>query len=158
MSKGLSIPAELAYRFVMTRTAARRKLLRWWGLLPITAMVIWFGVARPEVGPFAVGTLLVVLWSLFSAPLTCGAVNRGRGDAVEYCRNNSSGMLLGCWIRNHKWQRFTRAWWNSSWRDKTRGLWTGPSAKLATVAAVIGIVTGVFGSGFDLVTTLWGPD
>ncbi|MFC7622036.1 hypothetical protein [Microlunatus sp. GCM10028923] len=139
----------------MARSAARRKKkkwVRWWGLLPITVMIIWLGVARPEIGPFAVGTGLVLVWALFSAPVTCGAANRIRaGDDAEFCRNNSAGMLLGCWIREHKWQHFTKAWWSSSWRVKTRGLWAGPSAKLATVSAVVGILTGLFGSGADLI-------
>lgn len=141
----------------MARTAARRKKwVRWWGLLPVTAMVIWWGVARPEVGPFAVGTVLVLIWALFSAPVTCGAVNRTRaGTQTEFCRNNSEGMLLGCWIRDHKWQHFKKSWWTSSWRVKTRGLWTGPAAKLSTVSAVFGILTGVFGSAVDVVERIW---
>jgi hypothetical protein len=97
-------------------------------------------------------TLLVVVWSLFAAPTWCGAVNRKRGDDVEYCRNNSSGLLLGCWIRQHKFQRFTRAWWTINWRDRMRGIWAGTPAKVATVSAAFGILTGTIGVLVDLPT------
>jgi hypothetical protein len=59
----------------------------------------------------------------------CGAINRKRGREVEYCRNNSSGLLLGCRIRQHKLQRFKRAWWTTAWRDRMRGMWAGAPAK-----------------------------
>lgn len=142
--------------FDMRRTAVGRSIVRYWGLLPLVAMFVLFGVARPEIGPYVVLPLMVLFWALFSAPTTCGAINRTRGgNEVEYCRNNSSGLLLGCRIRQHKWQRFKSAWWHSSWREKTRGLWTGASSKLATVSAIIGILTGLFGSCFDLVSNIW---
>ena len=55
-------------------------------------------------------------------PVLCAdvvrCVNRQRGGEVEYCRNNSSGLLLGCWIRQHKFQHFTSAWWITNWRDR----------------------------------------
>jgi hypothetical protein len=100
---------------------------------------------------YVVMTLLVVVWALFSAPTWCGAVNRTRSNEVEYCRNNSSGLLLGCWIRQHKFQRFKLAWWTTSWRDRMRGIWAGAPAKIATVTAVFGIVTGTIGVIADLV-------
>lgn len=99
---------------------------------------------------YVVMTLLVVVWALFSAPTWCGAVNRTRGNDVEYCRNNSSGLLLGCWIRQHKFQRFKLAWWTTSWRDRMRGIWAGAPAKVATATAVFGIVTGIIGVIADL--------
>jgi hypothetical protein len=53
--------------------------------------------------------------------------------------------MLGCHLRQHKFQRFTGAWWNTSWRDRTRGIWTGASAKLATISGVVGMLTGIAG-------------
>ena len=72
-------------------------------------MVIFLGGLQATA--YVVMTLLVIVWALFSAPTWCGAVNRQRGGEVEYCRNNSFGLLLGCWIRQHKFQHFTSAWW-----------------------------------------------
>ena len=70
---------------------------------------------RPYVGM----TLLVIVWSLFAAPTWCGAVNRKRGAEVEYCRNNASGLLLGCRIRQHK---FDRAPWGGGLSSDPRCL------------------------------------
>lgn len=88
-------------------------------------IIMALGLGGLGVTPNVVMTLLVIVWSLFAAPTWCGALNRKRGAEVDYCRNNASGLLLGCRIRQHKFQRFTRAWWTSSWHDRTRGMWTG---------------------------------
>ena len=61
-----------------------------------------------------------------------------------------SGLMLGCWIRQHKFQRFKLVWWTTSWRDRVRGIWAGAPAKVATVTAVFGIVTGTIGVIADL--------
>lgn len=92
-------------------------------------------------GIYVLMTGLIVVWSLFSAPTFCGAINRKRGKSLEYCRENTHGLLLGCYRRQHKYQRLKRAWWSRSWREKTRDLWSSPSAKLATVTSVIGLIT-----------------
>jgi hypothetical protein len=105
-----------------------------------------------QAAAYVVMTLLVIVWALFSAPTWCGAVNRQRGGEVEYCRNNSSGLLLGCWIRHHKFQHFTSAWWITNWRDRMRGIWAGAPAKLATISAGFGIITGTIGVMVDLPT------
>src|SRR5215204_4463699 len=108
------------------------------------------GIGRLSVAPYVVMTLLVIVWSLFAAPTWCGAVNRKRGKEVEYCRNNSSGLLLGCHIRQHKWHLLKRSWWTDSWSDRMKGMWTGAPAKFATVTGVIGILFGIIGVIADL--------
>jgi hypothetical protein len=40
--------------------------------------------------------------ALFLAPVWCGAFTRKN----EFCRNNSWGLLLGCHLREHRWQKF----------------------------------------------------
>jgi hypothetical protein len=116
----------------------------------VAIMVIFLGGL--QAAAYVVMTLLVIVWALFSAPTWCGAVNRQRGGEVEYCRNNSSGLLLGCWIRQHKFQHFTSAWWITNWRDRMRGIWAGAPAKLATISAGFGIITGTIGVMVDLPT------
>ena len=68
-------------------------------------------------GPAVLCGSLTLLWSLFSAPCVCCAVNRERttGGEPTYCRNNSTGLLLGCnQVRSHKLQKLTtRLWWFS---------------------------------------------
>ncbi|MEV5457585.1 hypothetical protein AB0L17_04690, partial [Streptomyces cellulosae] len=55
-------------------------------------------------GPAIVATLsaLVLVWCFFQAPVTCAAPVRGRTDG---CRNNATGLLMGCHIRQHRWQK-----------------------------------------------------
>jgi hypothetical protein len=130
------------------RRVSHWRLWRYWGLMLVAIMVI--GLGWIPAAPYAVMTLLVIVWTLFAAPTWCGAVNRRRGNDVEYCRNNSSGLLLGCWIRQHKFQRLTRTWWTTSWHERMRGIWAGPASKLATVSAVFGIVAGMIGLMVDL--------
>jgi len=100
--------------------------------------------------PYAIMTLLVVIWALFVAPTWCGAVNRRRGREIQYCRNNSAGLLLGSRIYQHKFQRFKSAWWQTNWRERTRGIWTGAPAKLAAISGVLGILTGILGIVIDV--------
>ena len=133
----------------MTSPRAFQRFLRWrvwryWGLILIAVMVVGLD-KKWGVLPYVFMSLLVLTWVLFGAPTRCGAVNRRRGKEVEYCWNNSSGLMLGCNLRQHKFQRFTRAWWNTSWRDRTRGIWTDASAKLATISGVVGMLTGIAG-------------
>jgi|SRR5215217_1586635 hypothetical protein len=127
-----------------------RQIWRYWGLILVVVMVVSLD-RHLGVLPYAIMTLLVVIWSLFVAPTWCGAVNRRRGREIEYCRNNSSGLLLGCRIHQHKFQRFKSAWWQTTWRERTAGLWTGAQAKFATISGVLGILTGILGIVIDLV-------
>ena len=59
---------------------------------------------------------------LFQAPLWCGAITR---DGT-LCRNNSSGLLIGCHLREHKWQKLKMAFIPKAWRELNRGLWATP--------------------------------
>ena len=133
----------------MTSPRAFQPFLRWrvwryWGLILIAIMVVGLD-KKWGVLPYVFMSLLVLAWVLFGAPTRCGVVNRRRGKEVVYCWNNSSGLMLGCHLRQHKFQRFTRAWWNTSWRDRTRTIWTGTPAKLATISGVVGMLTGIAG-------------
>jgi hypothetical protein len=128
-----------------------RALARYWGVIP--AFILLGALSGPQalaIGPVVLSGALLLLWSLVSAPGVCCAVNREKtkdGDPT-YCRNNSNGLLLGCsQVRQHKLQKITtRLWWFSflqhhGWRE----LWKSPSAWLATLSAVAGIVTAIIG-------------
>jgi hypothetical protein len=83
---------------------------------------------------------------LFQAPLWCGAATR-EGEA---CRNNSSGLLIGCHLREHKWQKIKMTFVSRRWHELNRGLWATPrdgvttlsgvAAAVSALAAVIGIL------------------
>jgi hypothetical protein len=123
---------------------------RYWGV--VVAIIIAIGdiLGGPSAAFYAAMTVLVIVWSLGAAPSWCGALNRRRGDEMEYCRNNSSGLLPGCWIRQHRYQKFTQAWWSTSWRDRTRGFLGGIQAKVAAAVTVFGVVVGTIGLIVDI--------
>ena len=85
-------------------------------------------------------SVAVVLWSLFMAPAWCGAVNRTPGREIEFCRNNSLGLLLGCHLAEHRFQKFKMIFIESRWGHFTLGMWVTPNAAIATVSAISGIV------------------
>lgn len=83
----------------------------------------------------------VTFYFLFQAPVWCGAVTRDEA----LCRRNAAGLLMGCSLRQHKWQRIRMAFVPHGWRRLNRGLWTNPSTGLATISTVVAILSGVGG-------------
>jgi hypothetical protein len=119
-----------------------KNLSRYWGYVAFVVLVTaWWTRA---VGPVAliVLSLLVTGYFLFQAPVWCCAVNRNG----TLCRNNSSGLLLGCSKRQHKWQKFKMTIVPNAWRQMNRGLWASPREALTTLGAVTGIVSTVAGT------------
>jgi hypothetical protein len=72
---------------------------------------------------------------LFQAPLWCGAEIRHDPEGTG-CRDNASGLLLGCYRRQHKWQRL-----KALFRLKQLGhfLMSTPAQKLATASGLISL-------------------
>lgn len=126
-------------------TRKKAKLWRYWGYGVLAVLLLSLGTNAFGPGIYAVLVGLLIFFVLFQAPAYCGAINRQRGGDVEFCRNNSAGLLLGCHLRQHKWSKFGQQWWSLGWRQKSKGIWSGASAKLATVSGVIGTVTGIIG-------------
>ncbi|MBO0682662.1 MAG: hypothetical protein J2P45_05855 [Candidatus Dormibacteraeota bacterium] len=85
-----------------------RRLERWawryWGYVLLLFLIgVWLG--RWSLVPIglALVSLAAAIYFLFAVPgLPCGAENRQAGT---FCRNNSHGLLLGCHIYHHTWQR-----------------------------------------------------
>jgi hypothetical protein len=111
---------------------------RYWGVLALLAAVAcWVGVVLGKVTTAIVGLVLVLsvaalLYFLFQAPLWCGAVTR---DGL-LCRNNSSGLLIGCHLREHKWQKIKMTFVPKAWRKLNRGLWATPKEGVNTLAGL----------------------
>ncbi|SCF25099.1 hypothetical protein GA0074695_4800 [Micromonospora viridifaciens] len=127
--------------------ASRGKSNVWqyWGYGVLAVLLLSLGgkAFGPAIYAALVGLLLFFV--LFQAPVYCGAINRKRGGVIEFCRNNSAGLILGCHLRQHKLQKLGRDWWSLGWRQKTEGLWSGGQAKLATLSFVVGTVVSVIG-------------
>jgi hypothetical protein len=78
---------------------------------------------------FSVGA---IGYFLIQAPVWCGAITRGG----RLCRNNSTGLLLGCHLREHKWQKIKMTFAPKMWRERNRGLWASPKEVLAMLGGV----------------------
>jgi hypothetical protein len=113
-------------------------LRRYWGFLALVAAVAcWVGLVLGKVTTSIVGLVLIlsaaaVVYFLFQAPLWCGAITR----EGALCRNNSSGLLIGCHLREHKWQKLKMTFVPKAWRELNRGLWATPREGVNTLAGL----------------------
>lgn len=111
----------------------KSRFVRYFGyLLLAVAVLLLFGF---DVGPLVLSGVFVVcfVWLLFAAPTSCGAAIR----TGENCRNNSYGLLGGCSIRQHKWQRVRALTRLDTARNACRGWFTGPQQQVATCSMLI---------------------
>lgn len=110
--------------------------VRYWGHLALIAAVVGV-IEHLEFLAVLVLAGLAFFYLLLLAPVVCMTPTR-EGLA---CRNNSRGLLLGCWIRQHKWQRLKQAFVPARWRELVRSLFGSAKDCLATVSALIAIGT-----------------
>jgi hypothetical protein len=81
--------------------AVTKLLTRYWGYLALVVAVLGFLLHSLGLAVILILSLAAVGYFLLQAPVWCCAVTR---DGL-LCRENSHGLLLGCWRRQHKWQR-----------------------------------------------------
>ena len=85
-----------------------RFLTRYWGYLAVVVAVAGFFLHSVGLAAVIALALAALGYFLFRAPVWCEAETRKN----EWCRDNSHGLLRGCSIPQHKWQRvkqtFTR--------------------------------------------------
>jgi hypothetical protein len=111
------------------------------GYIGLAVLVLLW--ASPGIRPAVIVALsaAVTFYFLFQAPVWCGAVTR----YGTLCRRNSSGLLMGCSYRQHKWQRVRMTVVPHAWRYLTEGLWDDPKTRLTAVATVLTIISLVVG-------------
>jgi hypothetical protein len=121
------------------RRSVKKTLVRLWGYLLI--LVIGYGWIGNKLGPGIIALLstAVVLYCLFQAPMWCGAETR----AGEFCRNNAYGILMGCHLKQHKWQKMKMAVRRQSWARLWRSLLRSVGGQAATVSALAGSMSAV---------------
>jgi hypothetical protein len=107
---------------------------RYWGyIFLVVVLIAWAGLGA-YVPAFVLLVLCVLsgIYFLFKVPLWCGAENRNR----TFCRNNSNGLLLGCYLREHKYQRlkmtFVPRMLRATWRRR---------ANMREAMALVGTLT-----------------
>jgi hypothetical protein len=88
-------------------------------------------------GVIAILSSFVVLYTLFQAPMWCCAPTRQN----EPCRNNAYGILLGCHLRQHKWQKLRMAVRTSSWGTLTSRVLSSVGGVAASLSALAGVAS-----------------
>ena len=68
---------------------------------------------------------------------------RCREPERKFCINDSRGLLLGCNLRQHRWQKFKMLFYSKRWAQFTRGMLGVTTTILATVSDLIGTVSAV---------------
>jgi hypothetical protein len=112
-------------------------LRRYWGYIALALAIAGWVTHVVGYAVIAIVSLMALVYFLFQAPLTCGAEIRGG----LRCRHNSHGLLMGCYIRQHKWQRFRDVFVSHKWRDVFHDLTESPKDKLGTVSALISVLS-----------------
>jgi len=112
-----------------------RLLTRYWGYLAVVIAVAGFFLHSIGLAVVIALALAALGYFLFQAPMWCGAETRKN----EWCRNNSHGLLLGCHIREHKWQRVKQTFTPAGGRALVR---TSKSVS-GGISAIGSVVAGV---------------
>jgi hypothetical protein len=118
---------------------SKNSLARWWGFALVVAVLAALPSREVPAAILFVLSGLSLVWVLFLAPVWCGAETRKHVP----CRNNSWGLLLGCHLREHRWQKFKMMFVNRRWQQLSKGLWSSPAEVIATVSGLIAIVGAV---------------
>ena len=84
-------------------------------------------------------------WRATTADIIAAYQERDWARDGDHCRNNSHGILLGCWIRQHKWQRARDIFVSRRWQNVIHDLLGSPKDCFGTIGVLISIVS-VFAS------------
>lgn len=112
-----------------------RPLTRYWVYLAVVMAMAGYFLHDLKLAVILVLSLAALGYFLFQAPVWCGAETR-RG---EWCLKNSHGLLRGCSIRQHKWQRLKQTFTPAGGRAVFR---TSKSVSGA-LSMIGGVVAGV---------------
>jgi hypothetical protein len=122
---------------------AKKTLRRGYGyVLVLVLAYAWLG-ASMGAGVIALLSGMLMIYSLFVAPVWCCAENRDGG----YCRDNAYGVLMGCYRRQHKWQKLHMAVRYQYWGRLCRRVLSGVGGQAASLSAVAGTVSATVALG-----------
>jgi len=121
--------------------SAMSGLSKYWGyLLLLILITAWW---TTQIGPkvLSIVAVVVVGYFLLHAPVWCCAVNR---DGT-LCRRNAKGLLVGCSLRQHKWQKLKLMILTRNWPSIRQSLFSNAGATLGTVGLILTIVSTAVG-------------
>lgn len=105
---------------------------RYFGYVLLPVIVYGWASGNMSAAFILIASSLTLLYMLFAAPSWCMATTRdGNG-----CRRNSSGLLLGCSLREHKWQKMKMAFRASKWGELFGRFWGNTANSAAAVSAM----------------------
>ncbi|MBP2473318.1 hypothetical protein JOF53_002190 [Crossiella equi] len=116
-----------------TKNRTTKALWRLWGYLILAAAAyLWFaddlnGILIIVLSSFS------LLYMLFAAPMWCMAPTSTNGRP---CNNNAHGLLIGCWIRKHKWEKIKMIFKRQRWAEWAKRSWSSLGGQAATIGAV----------------------
>lgn len=96
-----------------------------------------FGWASPDPTVLVLMSAGCTMVFMTSVPMICGALHR---DGT-FCRNNSTGLLFGCWHRQHKLQRLRLLLVFHRWDRLKKELFVGPERSLASIVSMLTILS-----------------
>ncbi len=112
-----------------------RLLTRYWGYLAVVIAVVGYFLHGLGLAVILALSLAALGYFLFQAPMWCGAETR----TGEWCRNNSHGVLRGCSIRQHKWQRVKQTFTPAG----ARAVFASSKSVSGALGAIGGVVAGL---------------
>jgi hypothetical protein len=112
-----------------------RLLTRYWGYLALAIAILGWFLHSLGFAVILALSLAALGYFLLQAPMYCGAETR----TGEACRNNSHGLLRGCSLRQHKWQRVRQAFTPAG----GRAIVTAGKSAGGFLALLGGVVAGV---------------
>ncbi|MFI9487329.1 hypothetical protein ACIG47_13145 [Promicromonospora sp. NPDC052451] len=121
---------------------------RYWGLAALVVAAVGWLTRDLGFGAIAGFSLLGLLWLLFQAPNPCGAPVRAAGKT---CRNNARGVLRGCYLQQHKWQRIRTLFVHPRLRECLRQLFGNAKTGLASLVAIVTLVSTIISTILSLV-------
>ncbi len=115
-----------------------RGMRTYWGYIAAAALIAAWS-SRAATAVIVVLSLAVVSYATFQFPVWCGAVNRNG----TYCRRNASGILMGCNLRQHRWQKIKLVVLRSKAGDISRSIFPTAKEKFAAFIAIGGLASAI---------------
>ncbi|MFG3119093.1 hypothetical protein ACGF4C_32625 [Streptomyces sp. NPDC048197] len=111
---------------------------KYWGWAVFAVLIAAWPTSAFGPGVLLTLSALSTVYFFFRIPAWCGASGR-----EGTCRNNSKGVLMGCHLRQHKWQKFKLVVVRERWRQLARELFPNATSALATVGGVLAVLSGI---------------
>ena len=126
---------------LLSRRWVERELSRrggWIGIAVLILVLVNVGWSNPAT--VAIVVLATLLHFLLWTPVYCGAETRDE----TACRNNARGLLMGCHLQEHQWQKMKMAIHVHAWRKLARRVFgQNPAQSIGTLAAVVASMAAV---------------